>query len=60
MARLIYSAITSLDGYIEGTDGRLDRAGRTKRCTPSSMLTDGRCLPNGMAFFSYGVSRRTE
>jgi dihydrofolate reductase len=26
MAHLIYSAITSLDGYIEGTEGKFDWA----------------------------------
>ena len=35
MAKLIYYAISSLDGYIEDANGKFDWPSRTRRCTPS-------------------------
>jgi len=35
MAKLIYSVIASLDGYIEDAAGTSTRRRRTRRCTPS-------------------------
>jgi hypothetical protein len=41
MAKLIYSAITSLDGYIADVDGNFDWA-QMRRGTPSSTTLIGR------------------
>jgi hypothetical protein len=45
MAKLIYSAITSLDGYVADEDGKFDWLRRTRRCTASSMTSSGRSAP---------------
>jgi hypothetical protein len=52
MAKLVYSAITSLNGHVADEAGNFDWPHRTRRCTPSStnwngrsaaMSTDGAC-----------------
>jgi hypothetical protein len=35
VARLIYSAIASLDGCVEDPQGRFDRANQTRKCSIS-------------------------
>jgi hypothetical protein len=36
MAKLIYTAISSLDGYVADAEGNFDWSVRTKRCIGSS------------------------
>jgi hypothetical protein len=38
MDKLIYTAITSLDGYVADADGSSTGASRTRRCTRSSTI----------------------
>ena len=45
MVKLIYSAITSLDGYVADEDGNFDWAEPTRRCTPSSTTSSGQSAP---------------
>ena len=45
MARLIYLAIASLDGYVEDEQGKFDWVARMKRCMPSSTTSRGPGAP---------------
>ena len=45
MAKLIYSAIASLDGYVEDEEGNFDWAAPDARCTLSSTISSGRSAP---------------
>src|ERR1019366_6904350 len=55
MAKLVFSAITSLDGYIEDEDGNFDWGAPDRRCTASSMTWNDRWAPT---FTGAGCTRR--
>ena len=44
-AKLIYSAITSLDGYVADVNGNFDWPRLTRSCTPSSTTSSDRLAP---------------
>ena len=45
MVKLIYAAISSLDGYVADAEGTFDWSMRTTRCTRSSTILSGRSNP---------------
>ena len=55
MAKLIYSAIASLDGYIEDATATSTGPRPTRRCTPSSTTSSARSAPTSTAA---GCTRR--
>jgi hypothetical protein len=51
VAKLVYSAITSLDGYVADEDGRFDWAAPSARTRLE--LVDERCFGNGVVHLHY-------